>query len=121
MYCKNCGNQINGNEKFCPSCGYNQALSVQRTPTADEMEQSRAASSVFKMGLFSFIFCLPILGFILSIIAKSKATKYKRRYGSLSGKAKTGYTFAKISFIFGIIMLYAAFVCVTVLIALLTA
>ena len=22
MYCKNCGNKLNENEKFCPNCGH---------------------------------------------------------------------------------------------------
>lgn len=38
MYCKNCGSQISGDEKFCPKCGaiVNQAVSLQAQAHSDK-------------------------------------------------------------------------------------
>ena len=127
MFCKNCGRQLNDNENFCPSCGaMNAAESNESAPATDfqydfgapntvnEAQKSEMAGQTFKWGLlgiiFSGTFCLSLLGFIFSIIAKSKAKAYKRAFGALEGRAKAGNILGKIGFGLGLgMMIYFAF------------
>lgn len=126
MFCKNCGRQLNDNENFCPSCGaMNAAESNESAPATDfqydfgapntvnEAQKSEMAGQTFKWGLlgiiFSGTFCLSLLGFIFSIIAKSKAKAYKRAFGALEGRAKAGNILGKIGFGLGLgLMIYFA-------------
>ena len=126
MFCKNCGRQLNENENFCPSCGAMNAAERNEPAATDfqydfgtpspvnEALQSEMAGQTFKWGLLGLIFsgtvCLSLLGFIFSIIAKSKAKTYKRTFGALEGRAKAGNILGKIGFWLGLcMMIYFAF------------
>ena len=47
---------------------------------------------------FSASGCLPLLGFIFSYIAKSKALAYEQTFGMLEGKARVGRILGKVGF-----------------------
>ena len=145
MFCKNCGRQLGEGENFCPSCGaMNAAESNANANTGfqydlgtantdaqysfgapnsvSEALKSEMAGQTFKWGLLGLIFsgtvCLSLLGFIFSIIAKSKAKSYKRAFGTLEGRAKAGNILGKIGFGLGLGMMIYFAVCFFIGIAL---
>lgn len=78
MYCINCGNKLNENDKFCTSCGKKIDNSVNNMGTSNGL---RTASIV--LGVLSIIasvtviflsygFIMSIVGFILAIVALKK-------------------------------------------------
>ena len=125
MFCQNCGRQMGDNERFCPSCGAMNVAEGGANPEVgfqynmgavnpvNEALKNEMAAQTFKWGLlgliFSGTFCLSLLGFIFSIIAKSKAKAYKRAFGALEGRAKAGNILGKIGFGLGLaLMIYFA-------------
>ena len=126
MFCMNCGCQLGDNDNFCPSCGVANAAAINANATADlrddigtvnpvnETLNSEMSGQTFKWGMLGLIFsgtvCLSLLGFIFSIIAKSKAKAYKRAFGTLEGRAKVGHILGEIGFWLGLgLMIYFAF------------
>ena len=120
MFCKNCGRQLDEGENFCPVCGTMNATEPStETPvdtsvsydtnavdTTNEHLKDEMAGQVFKWGLMGMIFtctgCLSLLGFIFSIIAKSRATAYQRTYGEITGRAQAGRILGRIGFGMGL-------------------
>ncbi len=70
------------------------------------MEKVITPSSVLTWGIVALVFCSsPILGLIFAIIAFSKAKKFAAgNLGPVSGQAKVGSIFAKISLPISIVM-----------------
>lgn len=106
MFCKNCGHSLDEGASFCPSCG----KATQEAPTPppqsvyygnpyDAARQSLAGGAQ-TWGIVSLVItlvCCPLLGFIFSFVALSKANRYKSTYGVLEGGAMTGYVLGWIS------------------------
>jgi hypothetical protein len=74
--------------------------------TANERMKEEMAGQVFKWGLMGIIFtctgCLALLGFIFSIIAKSRAAAYQRTFGEITGRAQAGRILGRIGFGLGL-------------------
>lgn len=111
MYCKNCGAQIELNDKFCPSCGTAQA----ETPTAEpeilpdpakEQKKDEAAGEVLKWGIIGLAFSLSgilsLLGWIFSAKARKLRRAYESEYGEVTGRALVGKILGNVGFGVGI-------------------
>ena len=124
MFCTKCGRELDENESVCPVCGTVNGGETAAAPTveygydavnaANEQMKSEMAGQALKWGIISLAFsasgCLPLLGFIFSFIAKSKALAYERTFGILEGKAKVGRILGKVGFGVGLGMtIYMAF------------
>ncbi len=113
MFCKNCGRQLDEGESYCPSCGAMtasgpSALYDTSTEAARDQLKNEMADDAFKWGIVSLVCSLlGLLGFIFSFIARSKAFAYRKTFGVLEGRAKTGHIFGRIGF--GIGLCYLAF------------
>lgn len=80
MYCKNCGNEINGDYEYCPVCG---------------SKKSQASHNIDRSLLIQGIVtaCLSmtgLAGFIMGTIVVNKVKRYLQEGISLSTKGKTG-------------------------------
>ena len=61
------------------------------------------AEDAFKWGIMSLVCSLlGLLGFIFSFIARSKALAYRKTFGVLEGRAKTGHILGRIGFGLGL-------------------
>ena len=60
MYCKNCGNKLNENDKFCPSCGKQVNESQNPVPTNNYQVYDSGSFGWALLGFF-----IPIVGIIL--------------------------------------------------------
>ena len=132
MYCKNCGNLLSDDAKFCSRCGqaqepakaaepiYQQQTEPQytyeqpaQTPYKETEEakkkRSSLASSALTWGILSLAFavsgCIGLLGFIFSFIAKKKVNEYIRLYGAPETRVSVGKGLAKAGFIVGLVMM----------------
>ena len=108
MFCKNCGWQLEGSESYCPSCGAMtasepSALYDTSTEAARDQLMNEMADDAFKWGIMSLVCSLlGLLGFIFSFIARSKALAYRKTFGILEGRAKTGHIFGRIGLAIGL-------------------
>ena len=108
MFCKNCGHQLDEGENYCPSCGAMtasepSALYDTSTEAAQDQLRNEMADDAFKWGIVSLVCSLlGLLGFIFSFIARSKAFAYRKTFGVLEGRAKTGHILGRISFGLGL-------------------
>ena len=112
MFCTKCGRELDENESVCPVCGTVNGGETAAAPTveygydavnaANEQMKSEMAGQALKWGIISLAFsasgCLPLLGFIFSFIAKSKALAYEQTFGVLEGKARVGRILGKVGF-----------------------
>ena len=112
MFCTKCGRELDENESVCPVCGTVNGGETATAPTveygydtvteANEQLKNEMASQSLKWGIISLAFsasgCLPLLGFIFSFIAKSKALAYEQTFGVLEGKARVGRILGKVGF-----------------------
>ena len=112
MFCTKCGRELDENESVCPVCGTVNGGETATAPTveygydavnaANEQMKSEMAGQALKWGILSLAFsasgCLPLLGFIFSFIAKSKALAYEQTFGVLEGKARVGRILGKVGF-----------------------
>lgn len=76
MYCLNCGKEINGKDRFCPYCGYenshndNIENNVQSEEKSEDVQAPKTEKSEEKtLGILSmvFAFIIPFVGLIVSI------------------------------------------------------
>lgn len=67
MYCKNCGNQIDNNAKFCPECGASQNGAVPQQPVIHVVNNNtnvnRNFGYIHKSKWVAFFLCL-FLGYL---------------------------------------------------------
>lgn len=131
MVCKQCGNEVAPNEKFCGVCGaptdavadqpqyaqpaqpaqpqYGQPMQPQYNAAApiDDPAERALSKSCLTFGIlaiaFGVSFYLSFLGIVFGAITKSKTSLYMASY-PLTGRAKTGRILGNIGFIFGIIL-----------------
>ena len=84
------------------------ALYDTSTEAAQDQLKNEMADDAFKWGIMSLVCSLlGLLGFVFSFIARSKAFAYRKTFGVLEGRAKTGHIFGRIGF--GIGLCYLAF------------
>ena len=108
MFCKNCDRQLDKGESYCPSCGAMtasepSALYDTSTEAAQDQLRNEMADDAFKWGIMSLVCSLlGLLGFIFSFIARSKAFAYRKTFGVLEGRAKTGHILGRIGFAIGL-------------------
>lgn len=108
MFCTKCGRELSDAETHCPSCGAMtasepSALYDASTEAAQDQLRNEMADDAFKWGIVSLVCSLlGLLGFIFSFIARSKAFAYRKTFGILEGRAKTGYIFGRIGFAIGL-------------------
>ena len=113
MFCTKCGRQLDEGESYCPSCGGmtasdSSALHDISTEAAKDQLKNEMADDAFKWGIVSLVCSLlGLLGFIFSFIARSKALAYRKTFGILEGRAKTGHILGRIGF--GIGLCYLVF------------
>ena len=113
MFCTKCGRQLDEGESYCPSCGAMtasepSALYDTSTEAAQDQLRNEMADDAFKWGIVSLVCSLlGLIGFIFSFIARSKAFAYRKTFGVLVGRAKTGHILGRISF--GLGLCYLAF------------
>ena len=112
MFCTKCGRQLDEGVNVCPVCGTVNGGETATAPTveygydavnvANEQMKSEMAGQALKWGILSLAFsasgCLPLLGFIFSFIAKSKALAYEQTFSVLEGKARVGRILGKVGF-----------------------
>ena len=133
MYCSQCGAECPDTAKFCTNCGQPlQGASTQKTEkpktessevymdfseVTDPMDEvweareiqkrNRLAGATLTLGILGMIFslfCLGPVGFVLSIIAKSKAGQYLRTYGEEEARVRSGRKMANVGFVLGLIL-----------------
>ncbi len=113
MFCGNCGRELEDGGNYCPICGVAtasepSALRDIRTEAANDPLKNEMADAAFLWGIMSLVCSLlGLLGFVFSFIARSKALAYRRTFGVLEGRAKTGRILGRISF--GLGLCYLAF------------
>lgn len=70
MYCKNCGNLIKENEKFCSKCGMNVSSSINSNVVSDinrNLPNQRPKKSFIKRYL-KLVGCLMLLTFVIHML-----------------------------------------------------
>ena len=108
MFCTKCGRELSDTETYCPSCGAMttsepSALYDTSTEAAQDQLRNEMADDAFKWGIVSLVCSLlGLLGFIFSFIARSKAFAYRKTFGVLEGRAKTGHILGRIGFAIGL-------------------
>ncbi|MBP3570803.1 MAG: zinc ribbon domain-containing protein [Clostridia bacterium] len=113
MFCTKCGRELSDTETYCPYCGAMtasepSALHDISTEAAKDQLKNEMADDAFKWGIVSLVgSLLGLLGFIFSFIARSKAFAYRKTFGVLEGRAKTGHILGRIGFAIG--LCYLAF------------
>ena len=113
MFCTKCGRELADTETYCPNCGVmtasdSSALHDISTEAAKDQLKNEMADDAFKWGIVSLVCSLlGLLGFIFSFIARSKAFAYRKTFGVLEGRAKTGHILGRIGFAIG--LCYLAF------------
>ena len=112
MYCKNCGAQVEQNDKFCPACGSAQDVAeavvtpeVLLSPEAVE-KQEEEASRLLKKSITGAIFSgtglLSLVGWIISAKVRRRVRAYKADYNELTGRALAANIISGIGLGFGI-------------------
>ena len=66
MYCSNCGNKINDNEKFCPYCG------AEQTGNSKSPAHTVSSDDTGSIGWGLLGFFIPIVGIILYFVWKNE-------------------------------------------------
>ena len=66
MYCSNCGNKINDNEKFCPYCG------AEQTGNSKSPAHTVSSDDTGSIGWGLLCFFIPIVGIILYFVWKNE-------------------------------------------------
>lgn len=81
MYCKNCGNKIDLNDKFCISCGTEiEKNDVVISNNLEKVDKSGNDVSSLVLGIFSLVlFFVPVIGLILGIISMILGASYNRK------------------------------------------
>ena len=108
MFCTKCGRELDEGESYCPSCramtaSEPSALHDISTEAAKDQLKNEMADDAFKWGIVSLVCSLlGLLGFIFSFIARSKAFAYRKTFGVLEGRAKTGHILGRIGFAIGL-------------------
>ena len=112
MYCKNCGAQVEQNDKFCPACGSAQDVAeavvtpeVLLSPEAVE-KQEEEASRLLRKSITGAIFTgtglLALVGWIISAKVRRRVRAYKADYNELTGRALAANIISGIGLGFGI-------------------
>lgn len=110
MYCKNCGNLLNDNDKFCPKCGYpvNTTLTVEaynknmnKNVEQEEVVYNKNIDSS-NMGFSILCFFFPLVGLILYLVWR---TQFPKRAKSCAKGAIFGFIVNILfSFIYSIVL-----------------
>lgn len=66
MYCSNCGNKINDNEKFCPYCG------AEQTGNSKSPAHTVSSDDTGSIGWGLLGFFIPIVGIILYCVWRNE-------------------------------------------------
>ncbi|MCH5161391.1 MAG: zinc-ribbon domain-containing protein [Clostridiales bacterium] len=82
MFCPNCGNHVNDESKFCPTCGtclINRQNHDNTPPQPSQHSRtfSMSESDIFAIAGFVLAFIFPIVGLIFSKMALNRNTNYK--------------------------------------------
>jgi hypothetical protein len=111
MYCKNCGNSVDGN--FCEKCG----SSANSSKSSEQLVfvQSRAAAptspnaqtSGLAIGALISAFFFPLLGVILGFVARSEISN--------SRGMKSGDSLANLAIILGLLFMFLYFIAILTL------
>ena len=116
-FCPRCGANVPDGTAFCPTCGAQ--MTFQEAPVqtagANEAAKSAAGSPCLVLGILSLVFS-GIVGFILSIVGKSKVRRYEQQFGPATGKAKAGKILCTLGLVFSIIAIVFSIVAVIIII-----
>lgn len=99
MYCPKCGQYSDGSDKFCGACG-----SPLTVATGNNAVEASTRTSLMVWGIVATALAVyfPIVGIVISIIARNKVNTYRRLYGECTGKAKVGETLSLVALILSI-------------------
>ena len=103
MFCKHCGYQLPEDSNFCPNCGKitdevkkeEEKVEVIDCTNVDpflDEQKDELGGKILKFSILglAFSFFLPILGFIFTVIARSKIKSYVNIFGETQGRASVG-------------------------------
>ena len=103
MFCKHCGYQLPEDSNFCPNCGKitdevkkeEEKVDVIDCTNVDpflDEQKDELGGKILKFSILglAFSFFLPILGFIFTVIARSKIKSYVNIFGETQGRASVG-------------------------------
>ena len=93
MYCSNCGNKINDNERYCPYCG------VEQNPTSNVSTSNDDTGSI-GWGVLGFF--IPLVGIILYCVWRNEKPL----------NAKVSLKGAIISIIAYVVLIVVYFICI---------
>jgi len=100
MYCSNCGNPIQYEDSYCPSCG----IKCQNKEKINPAPKGNENNISLITGIISFIFCwIPIISIPLAISAILLGRKYKKETGEKTAGSILGIislVFSTLGFIF---------------------
>ena len=98
MFCKNCGNELLADAKFCVHCGTTapteEELKAMATApvelTAEQVQDNEGQSLMITSIVALALSEAGLPGLILARVARSKLTKYLAKYGKTRGFASIG-------------------------------
>ena len=112
MYCKNCGAQVEQNDKFCPACGSTQdvaeeVVTPEVLPSPEvEAQKDEDAGKLLKKSITGAIFSstglLSLVGWIISAKVRRRVRAYKEKYNEMTGRALAANIISGIGLGFGI-------------------
>ena len=100
MYCSNCGNKINDNERYCPYCGAEQ--NIDYTVSAQQAANKVSNDDTGSIGWGVLGFFIPLVGIILYCVWRNEKPL----------NAKISLKGAIISFILEAVLVVVYFVCI---------
>ena len=110
MFCRNCGAQVELENKFCPACGCAQVAEEPVAPVADETvterRKDRLAGEMFRKSItgaaFSTTGILALVGWIISAGARRRVREFEEEFGTCAGRPHAARIISNVGFGLGI-------------------
>lgn len=107
MYCSNCGNSFQANEKFCSNCGHPREMhpgnQAHQYGSGQHVQTQETSSAALVCGILSLFFFGLVLGIIAIVLAKRPESRNKTAARVTGTIGIIGWTIGIIIYIIAII------------------